>query len=237
MLPARHPIDRAGIEKRASAGANSVVVMNTADSITITSIDSITLDATDPEAAARFYADAFGLGSQVRTRAADAATSGFRGFTVSLIVSQPSNVSALFDSAVAAGATVVKPVEKSLWGIGGVVQAPDGAIWQIATSSKKDTGPTTREIDNIVVLLGADDVGASKRFYTERGLAVAKSFGSYVDFATPSSPIGLGLYKRRALAKAAGVAAEGSGSHRIQLNADAGSFTDPDGFAWGTGPA
>ena len=76
-------------------------------------------------------------------------------------------------------------------------------------------------------------MGASKRFYVDRGLAVAKSFGSYVDFATPASPIGLGLYKRRALAKAAGVAPEGTGSHRIRINGDAGSFTDPDGFVVG----
>jgi uncharacterized glyoxalase superfamily protein PhnB len=207
--------------------------MNSTDSITITSIDSITLEAADPEAARRFYADAFGLGDVVRLRATDAPTTGFRGFTVSLIVSQPADVRALFDSAIAAGATVLKPAEKSMWGFGGVVQAPDGAIWQIATSSKKDTGPATRDIDNIVVLLGAEDVSASKKFYVDRGLAVGKSFGSYVDFATPSSPIGLGLYKRRALAKTVGVPAEGTGSHRIQLNADAGSFTDPEGFAWG----
>ncbi|GGI43897.1 catechol 2,3-dioxygenase-like lactoylglutathione lyase family enzyme [Agromyces flavus] len=207
--------------------------MNTTDSATITTIDSITVKVDDPEAARRFYADAFGLGEQVHTVPSDAATSGFRGFTVSLITSQPADVTALFDSAVAAGATVVKPTEKSLWGFGGVVQAPDGTIWQIATSNKKDTGPATRTIDHIVMLLGVDDVGASKRFYVERGLAVAKSFGSYVDFATPSSPIGLGLYKRRALAKAAGVAAEGTGSHRVRLNGDGGAFTDPDGFAWG----
>ena len=206
--------------------------MNTADATTITSIDSITLETPDPEAAARFYADAFGLGSQVRTTASDAPTSGFRGFTMSLVVAQPANVRALFDAAVAAGATVLKPVEKSLWGLGGVVQAPDGAIWNLATSAKKDSGPATRDFDNIVLLLGADDVGASKRFYVDRGLAVAKSFGSYVDFATPASPIGLGLYKRRALAKSAGIAAEGSGSHRIRVNSDAGSFTDPDGFVW-----
>ena len=207
--------------------------MNSTDSITITSIDSITLEAADPEAARRFYADAFGLGDVLRLRATDAPTTGFRGFTVSLIVSQPADVRALFDSAIAAGATVLKPAEKSMWGFGGVVQAPDGAIWQIATSTKKDTGPATRDIDNNVVLLGAEDVSASKKFYVDRGLAVGKSFGSYVDFATPSSPIGLGLYKRRALAKVAGLPAEGSGSHRIQLNADAGSFTDPEGFAWG----
>lgn len=212
--------------------------MNTTDSTTITAINSITLDVADPEAATRFYADAFGLGPDlVRTRASDAPTSGFRGFTVSLVTSQPANVKALFDSAVAAGATVLKPLEKSMWGFGGVVQAPDGAIWNLATSEKKDSGPATREFDHIVVLLGAEDVSASKKFYAARGLAIEKSFGSYVDFATPSSPIGLGLYKRRALAKTSGVAAEGTGSHRIQLNSDAGSFTDPEGFVWGTASA
>jgi catechol 2,3-dioxygenase-like lactoylglutathione lyase family enzyme len=208
--------------------------MNTTDTITITTIDSITLEAADPQAARRFYADAFGLDEQIQVRAGDAPTSGFRGFTVSLIVSQPADVAALFESAVAAGATVLKPVSKSLWGCGAVVQAPDGAIWKVATSAKKDTGPATRKIDNIIVLLGAEDVPATKRFYVDRGLAVGKSFGSYVDFATPSSPIGLGLYKRRALAKAAGVDPEGSGSHRIRLNSDGGSFTDPDGFEWGS---
>ncbi|WP_308798978.1 VOC family protein [Agromyces silvae] len=200
---------------------------------TITSIDSITLEADDPEAAQRFYADAFGLdGARVRTVGSDATTSGFRGFTVSLVVSQPANVRALFDAAVAAGASVLKPVEKSLWGIGGVVQAPDGAIWNLATSSKKDTAPASREFESIVVLLASDDVSASKAFYTARGLKVAKSFGSYVDFATPASPIGLGLYKRRALAKTSGVDEAGSGSHRLRLHSDGGSFTDPDGFVW-----
>lgn len=31
----------------------------------------------------------------------------------------------------------------SFWGYGGAVQSPDGAIWQVATSNKKDTGPAT----------------------------------------------------------------------------------------------
>ncbi|WP_246205126.1 VOC family protein [Agromyces salentinus] len=206
--------------------------METTDLTTITTIDSITIEAADPEAAARFYREAFSLDRQVRTTAADAATSGFRGFTMSIVVAQPANVHALYQAAIAAGATVLKPVEKSLWGIGGVVQAPDGSIWTLATSARKDTGPATREYENLVLLLGAEDVSASKRFYTDRGLAVGKSFGSYVDFATGSSPIGLGLYKRRALAKQAGVAPEGTGSHRIRINSDGGVFTDPDGFAW-----
>ncbi|MFE6256619.1 glyoxalase [Agromyces sp. NPDC057865] len=210
--------------------------MNT-QTTNITAIDSITLDAADPEAAQRFYADAFGLTTQVRTRRSDAASTGFRGYTMSLVTSQPANVRALFDAAVAAGATVLKPLAKSLWGFGGLVQAPDGAIWNLATSEKKDTAPASKEFEHIVLLLGVDDVSASKRFYGDRGLAIAKSFGSYVDFATPESPIGLGLYKRRALAKTAGVSEEGGGSHRIQVNSDAGSFTDPDGFEWGRASA
>lgn len=205
--------------------------MNT-ETMTLTTIDSITLGATDPEAAARFYRDAFDLDSRVRIATTDAATDGFRGFTMSLVAPQPANVTALFDAAVAAGAVILKPLAKSLWGFGGAVQAPDGAIWNLATSTKKDTAPASRAFDHVVLLLGAEDVSASKRFYVDRGLAVGKSFGSYVDFDLPGSPIGLGLYKRRALAKSAGVSPEGSGSHRIRIAGDGGMFVDPDGFEW-----
>jgi hypothetical protein len=197
------------------------------------SIESVTLEVADPTAADRFYTAAFGLGTQLRLRASDAPASGFRGFTLSLTVSQPATASGLIDAALEAGATSLKPAAKSFWGYGGVVQAPDGTIWKVATSTKKDTGPATRQIDQIVLLLGAADVGASKRFYVDHGLAVGKSFGSkYVEFATPSSPVKLALYGRRALAKDAGVAPDGTGSHRLMIGGDAGSFTDPDGFAW-----
>jgi predicted lactoylglutathione lyase len=198
----------------------------------MTSIESLTIDVTDPAAAKSFYAAAFCLDEPLRFRSAEAPTAGFRGFTLSLTVSQPADVKALVDAALDAGAAALKPVAKSLWGYGGVVQAPDGTIWKVATSAKKDKGPATGQIDQIVLLLGATDVAASKRFYTDHGLSVAKSFGKYVEFATPSSPVKLGLYGRRALAKDAGVAPDGSGSHRLAIGGDAGSFTDPDGFEW-----
>jgi hypothetical protein len=199
----------------------------------MTSIESVTLDVADPTAADHFYNAAFGLGTRVRLRASEAPTTGFRGFTLSLIVSQPADVNELVGAALDAGATTLKPAAKSLWGYGGVVQAPDGTVWKVATSAKKDKGPATRQIDEIALLLGVDDVATSKRFYVDRGLAVAKSYGSkYVEFATPSSPVKLGLYKRRALAKDAGVAPDGTGSHRLVIGIDAGPFTDPDGFAW-----
>ncbi|WP_228002993.1 glyoxalase [Nocardia australiensis] len=202
------------------------------------SIESVILEVPDPTAAAAFYTAAFGLGDKVRVRASEAPTTGFRGFILSLVVSAPSTVDSLIGTALDAGATTLKPAKKSFWGYGGVVQAPDGAIWKVATSSKKDTGPATREVDDFVVLLGVDDVKATKRFYVERGLAVAKSFGSkYVEFDTPSDSVKLALYGRRAAAKDAGVPAEGTGSHRIVIGSDVGPFADPDGFAWEATPA
>lgn len=197
------------------------------------SIESVTLEVTDPTEVDRFYTDAFGLGPEIRLRVSEAPTTGFRGFTLSLTVSQPGTVDSLIGAALDAGASALKPAAKSFWGYGGVVRAPDGTIWKVATSAKKDTGPATRRIDRIVLLLGVADVAASKRFYRDRGLTVAKSFGrKYVEFATGSSPVTLALYGRRALAKDAGVAPDGSGSHRLVIGGDGGPFTDPDGFVW-----
>ncbi|SEG86621.1 hypothetical protein SAMN05216223_117141 [Actinacidiphila yanglinensis] len=198
------------------------------------SIESVTLDAADPTAARTFYTSAFGLDTQVHVREAPPADTGFRGFTLSLVVSQPSTVKSLVDAALDAGATAVKPVTKSLWGWGGVVRTPDGALWKVATSARKDKGPATREVDEVVLLLGVEDVLASKAFYVEHGLAVGKSFGrKYVEFATPGSPLKLALYGRKALAKDAGVPPEGTGPHGLTITTDATPFTDPDGFTWG----
>lgn len=196
------------------------------------SVEFVILEVADPAAANRFYA-AFGVDTQVRLQSSDAPTTGFRGFTLSLIVSQPANVDSLIGAALDDGATPLKPAKKSLWGYGGVVQAPDGTIWTVASSAKKNTGPATRQIDDIVLQLGVADVVASKRFYVDRGFTVTKSYGrKYVEFASSSSPIKLSLYKHGALAKVAGVAPDGTGSHRLIIGSDAGPFTDPDGFVW-----
>jgi predicted lactoylglutathione lyase len=195
---------------------------------------SVTLDVPDLQAAEAFYA-ALGVETYVHLRSAQPPTSGFRGFTLSLVVAQPSTVDVLVGSAVEAGATTLKAPSKSFWGYGGVVQAPDGAIWKVASSSKKDTEPANRRIDDVVLLLGVSDVKASKRFYVDHGLTVDKSFGSkYVQFDAGGAPMKLALYGRRALAKDAGVPPGGSGSHRLVAGIDADAFTDPDGFAWET---
>ena len=200
----------------------------------MTSIECVTLEVDDPMAAERFYTTAFGLGPEVRLRASEVPTTGFRAFTLSLLVSQPATVDAFVRAAIDAGARSLKQAQKQFWGgYSGVVQAPDGTIWKVASSSKKNTGPAIRKIDGIVLLLGVADFAASKRFYVDHGLAVAKSVArAYVEFAAPSRHIKLGLYKHRALAKDAAVSPDGTGSHRLAIHSEASPFTDPDGFAW-----
>lgn len=164
--------------------APSVMVMaTTASTAADMSLASVTLEVADPDSARRFYR-AFGVDAYVRLRASEAHSTGFRGFTLGLTVAGPATVDGFVGAAVDAGATVLKPAAKSLWGYGGVVQAPDGTIWKIATSAKKDTGPATREIDEVVLLIGVEDVKATRQLYTGRGLTVAKSFGGkYAEFA------------------------------------------------------
>jgi predicted lactoylglutathione lyase len=197
--------------------------------IAMGTIDLVSIEAADTAAATRFYDAAFDVEMPLRLRDAAAPTTGFRGFTLSLVASQPATVDGLIEAAIGAGATSLKPAAKSLWGYGGVVQAPDGTIWTVASSAKKDTGPG--RVEEIVLQLGVEDVAASRQFYVDRGFIVAKSYGrKYVQFDT--GRVRLALYKRRGLAKVAGVAADGTGSHRLAVAGEAGPFTDPDGFVW-----
>lgn len=85
----------------------------------------------------------------------------------------------------------------------------------------------------MVLLVGAADIVASKKFHAEQGFTVAKSFGrKYAQFDADLDHVKLVLYGRRALAKDAGVTPDGPGSHRIIIGSKAGPFVDPDGFAW-----
>lgn len=200
---------------------------------TMTAIEYITLETDDLTAAEEFYSKGLELGPLVRLKPAEAPSSGFRGYSLSLVASQPGNVDALLEASVAHGATVLKPGAKSLWGYGAIAQAPDGAIWKFACSSKKDSAPVEKRFDSFTVLLGTTDMNATKQFYTDHGLTVAKSYGrKYTEFEAGDSPIHLALYPRKGFAKDLGIPIEGSGSHRITLGGAAGPATDPDGFAW-----
>ena len=83
----------------------------------MTSIESVTLEVPDPGAAERFYTAAFGLGTQLRVRASEEPTTGFRGFTLSLVVSQPATVQALIGAALDAGATAAEARQEVVLGL------------------------------------------------------------------------------------------------------------------------
>ncbi|MDF1602494.1 glyoxalase [Nocardioides sp. YIM 152315] len=201
---------------------------------TTVTVDSLVIETSDPAATDAFHA-ALGLGDVVGSRQSDSPTDGFRGYSISLIAAQPSTVDAIVRAALDAGATEVKSVRKSFWGYGGVVQAPDGTLWKVVSQSKKDTGPATREFEEVVILLGVDDVKASRHFYEQQGLSVGKSFGGkYAELET-GPRVKVALYPRKAAAKDAGVPTEGSGSHRLVVRASTDGFTDPDGYVWESG--
>lgn len=199
-------------------------------------INHITLGVDDVPAATGFYYDALGLDpetSGIRLRESDEPTSGFRGFALSLITSQPADVDLLVRGAVDAGAETLKAPTKSFWGYGASFRAPDGTVWQVASESKKDHGPASTAIIEIVLLLGVADVKATKQFYADHGLAVGKAFGGkYVEFEAPEGTVKLALYGRKAIGKQVGVPPEGTGSHRITVSSGAGPMTDPDGYVW-----
>ncbi|MFB4273432.1 hypothetical protein [Nonomuraea sp. GTA35] len=75
---------------------------------------------------------------------------------MSLVVSQPSTVDSLFDTAVQGGATILKPPTKSFWGYGGVLRDPYGTIWKIASSAKKDAGVSIEGTGSHRLIIGTD---------------------------------------------------------------------------------
>lgn len=198
-------------------------------------ITNVILEAEDVDAATAFY-EALGLADRIQSTGASAPTGGFGGYTLSLVVAGPAQVDGYVRAATQTGAELVKEPSKSLWGYGGAFRAPDGSVWTVASSSKKDQRPAEMCYDDLVLLLGVRDVKESKRFYAEQGLSVAKGFGGkYVEFETDG--IQLALQPRRAVAKNAGVEDDGdSGSHGLTVISDAGSFADPDGFSWDERP-
>jgi uncharacterized protein len=203
------------------------------------SLDVINLGAPEVQAAHEFYTSVFSptaadhgqyvnldmhgiaqvalYGTKELAADADAepATSGFRGYVLTFIVSQPSEVKALLDAAARSGAKVLKPAKKELFaGFSAVFQAPDGAIWKLAAPTGKDTGPVGGPPlpTEIGALLGVAEVKASKVFYEALGMTVENDYGNkYVDFRPTPGTCKFGLMRRKHLAKDAGVNPDGAG--------------------------
>lgn len=163
---------------------------------------------------------------------AEPATSGFRGYIVSYVVSQPSEVETLLEAAARSGAKVLKPAKKSLFGaFSAVFQAPDGAVWKLAAPTKKDTGPAGEPPlpTETGVLLGVAEPKASKAFYAALGMTVDRDYGNkYIDFRPTPGTCRFGLMPRKALANDAGVDEDGAGFRAAVLNRRAESREEVD---------
>ena len=158
---------------------------------------SVTLEVADPAAAEAFYAAASASATACDVRASEAPTTGFRGFTLSLVVSQPSTVDSLIGTALDAGATVLKPAKKSFWGYGGVVQAPDGDDLEgrdVVEEGHRPGHPGGRRPRAAAGRRGRQgDQAVLRRPRPE----VGKSFGSkYVEFEASEPRVKLALYSR-----------------------------------------
>lgn len=129
-------------------------------------ISMVTLAVRDMETSVRFYEQGLGLprmdsdpnvaffnlngswlGLYGRTALAEdvgvpAAGNGFAGFTLSHNVESEAEVDALLAQAVAAGAQLLKPAQKVLWGgYSGYFQDPDGHLWEVAHNPHFWIGP------------------------------------------------------------------------------------------------
>jgi len=214
---------------------------------TMLSLDVLTLGAPDVEAARECYTEALapvvaadhglwveldmhgtgrvGLSDTaglVAEAASEAGPSGFRGYIVSYVLAQPSEVAAVVEAAGRHGATILKPAKKALFGaFSGVFEAPDGSIWKVSAPTKKDTGPaaTPPVPTETGVLLGVAEPKRSKVFYEALGMTVDRDYGDqYIDFAPAAGTCRFGLMKRGALAKDVGVDADGAGFPAMVLN-------------------
>jgi uncharacterized glyoxalase superfamily protein PhnB len=69
-----------------------------------------------------------------------------------------------------------------------------------------------------VVALGVSDVSRSKQFYGDLGWPIKVDQGQFVLFDAAAGSSGLALYKTEALARDAGVSADGTGFHGLTFS-------------------
>jgi uncharacterized protein len=153
--------------------------------------------------------------------------SGFRAFTLSYIVERGEHVDLVMARAVEAGAKIGKPARRAFWGgYSGYFSDPDGYLWKVGSTKRPRRGsegaaqqPTAVQPRETAVTLGVEDFKRVKEFYSEGlGCPIDKSFGSFASFKLGDGSSTLGLYKRRALAKDAGVNADGNGFRGFTLS-------------------
>jgi catechol 2,3-dioxygenase-like lactoylglutathione lyase family enzyme len=210
-------------------------------------IDAITLGVKDLAQARRFFEHGFGgaiseepqalvvsLGPNAsrlvlrpwETAASEAGveenTSGFRAFTLSLILTTPGDVDRILERAARRGGRVSKPAKASFWGYSAYVTDPSGYLWKIASAkrrrliSRKEPSMNNGHVikpQEAPITIGVADMKRAKEFYRDGlGMPIKKSFGNkFALFGGEDGTSDLGMYKREALADDAEVNPEGSG--------------------------
>jgi catechol 2,3-dioxygenase-like lactoylglutathione lyase family enzyme len=159
-------------------------------------------------------------------------SSGFRAFTLSFIVERGEHVDAVMARARGAGAKIGRPARRAFWGgYGGYFSDPDGYLWKVGSTKRPSPGsgrrgsepaaqqPAAVKPRETAVTLGVEDFKRVKDFYSE-GLRcpIDKSFGSFASFKLGDDSSTLGLYKRNALAKDAGLSVDGNGFRGFTLS-------------------
>lgn len=151
----------------------------------------------------------------------EGASSSFPGIVVTYALAQPSEVQAVMDAAAHAGAQVLKPAKKALFGsFSGSFRAPDGSIWKVAADSNKNKGPAAAapRPTEISIILGVNDPKASRTFYQSLGMTTDRDYGNkYIDFQPQQGAARLCLMPRGVLAKDVGIDDPGHGTGALTL--------------------
>lgn len=216
-------------------------------------IDIITLAVTDLDRAREFYERGFGgaVGTEhqvlavdlgpdssrlhlrswdevARDAGVDAASSGFRAFTLSYILESADDVDAVLARVERHGGRVSKPPKSAFWGYSAYVTDPGGYLWKIASTKRrpllgrKDAATANGHVvrpREVPITIGVADMKRAKEFYRDGiGLQVKKAFGNkFVMFAGEHGTSDLGMYRREALADDAAVPPDGSGFHGFSV--------------------
>lgn len=194
-------------------------------------IENLTIEVDDVPAADAFY-QALAVGPRVHPAPMTTPLTGFRGYVLGLQASQPADVDALVASALEAGGQIVTEASRSMRRYGATLTAPDGTVVRVSSPARTNAGPASRELEEIVLHLGVDELARTRAFYLERGLELSKRLGR-LRVETADGAVGLSFTVREKLARDAGVEADGDRrAHGLILVGGAESFIDPDGFVW-----
>ncbi|WP_460748117.1 VOC family protein [Myceligenerans cantabricum] len=152
---------------------------------------------------------------------AEGASSAFPGYVLTYALARPSEVQAVMDAAARAGARVLKPAKKALFGsFSGSFQAPDGAVWKVAADSSKNKGESagSPRPTEISIILGVQDPKASRTFYQALGMTTDRDYANkYIDFQPLRGAARFCLMPRAVLAKDVGIDDPGEGTGGLTL--------------------